>query len=126
MDKRKIFISLFILFAVLGISLSAVSAASTTVKVDKNSDAGMKVVGKGQKKDVIELFGKKSSFEVHTIGMMTKNPNYQITKAKVYFKNKKGKIITKTYTVSNKKRLAKKNPKKGYVAFKAIVTYKKK
>jgi hypothetical protein len=126
MNKRKIFVLLIVLFAVLGISLSAVSAATATIKLDKNSDAGMKIVGKGQHKDILELFSRKSNFEVHTIPMMDKSPNYKITKVKVFFKNKKGKKITKTYKISNKKRLVKKNPKKGYTAYKATVTYSKK
>ena len=81
MNKRKIFVLLVVLFAVLGISLGAVSAASATIKVDKNSDAGMKIIGKGQHKDVLELFSHKKNFEVHTIDMFgSKNPNYKITK----------------------------------------------
>lgn len=125
MNKRKIFVLLVVLFAVVGISLSAVSAATTTVKLDKKSDAGMKVVGKGQHKDVIELFSHKKNFEVHTINMFGGSPNYKITKVKVFFKNKKGKKISKIYKITNKKRIVKNNPK-GYTAFKATVTYSKK
>ena len=126
MNKRKIFILLVVLFAVLGISLSAVSAATTTVKLDKGCQAGIKLVGKTYPRDVIQIFSYKKTFVINIIPNGDITTKHKLTKAKVFFKNKKGKKITKTYKFTNKKRLSRKNPKKGYTAYKAIVTYYRK
>lgn len=127
MNKRKIFVLLIVLFTFLGLSLAAVSAASTSIKL-KNGDVGYKIIGKGNAKDVLEgfYFKNKKSIEIHLLNVISsKAPNYKMSKVKVYYKNSKKKVITKTYKVSNGKKLLKKNPK-GYTPYKAIVYYAKK
>ena len=125
MNKRKIFILLVVLFAVLGISLGAASAATTTLKMGKDTP-GFKYVGSGDHKDIIESMYYDKKVEVHIISVFSGNSQYyKITKAKIFFKNKKGKKISKIYKITNKKRLVKKLPK-GYTPYKVIVTYSKK
>lgn len=125
MNVRKIFILCVVLFAVLGISLSAASAATTTLKINKNSGVGMKYIGSGNHRDVVESMTYDKKVEVHVLNVFSSDtPNHKITKAKIYFKNKKGKSITKTYEIPNKKRLVKKIPK-GYAPYKVTVTYSK-
>ena len=64
--------------------------------------------------------------EVHIISVFSgKSQYYKITKAKVFFKNKKGKKISKIYKIKNKRKLVKKVPK-GYTPYKVVVTYSKK
>lgn len=126
MNKRKIFILLVVLFAVLGISLSAVSASTTTIKLPKSAPANLKYVGSGDHKDIIESMFYDKKIEVHIISVFSgKSQYYKITKAKVFFKNKKGKKISKIYKIKNKRKLVKKVPK-GYTPYKVVVTYSKK
>ena len=80
MNKRKIFVLLIVLFAVLGISLSAVSATTATIKIGKNTNAGYKYVGNGEKRDVIEAMTYDKNVEVHIISLFHQNHTIKLLK----------------------------------------------
>ncbi len=126
-NKRKIIVLTVVLFAVIGFSLGAASAASTTVKISKNG-ANDKIVWSGEKGDVFETFHYKSkkSTTIHVLNVFSDMaPNKKITKVKIFYKSSKGKKISKVYKVSNGKKITKKDPK-GYTPYKATIYYKKK
>ncbi|AMK15374.1 hypothetical protein [Methanobrevibacter olleyae] len=130
MDKRKIIALIVLSIAVIGFSMGAISAKTVTVKMEK-----AKHVGHG---DYVGTFYQKNDAKypkgtyVYAL-YYSKNRadygphTYRLTKAKIYFKNKKGKVITKT--LYSKKtyqyRLLYKKKIKGYTPYKSKITYRK-
>ncbi|SFL79603.1 hypothetical protein SAMN02910297_01777 [Methanobrevibacter olleyae] len=129
MDKRKIIALIVLSIAVIGFSMGAISAKTVTVKMGKE-----KHVGHG---DYIGTFYQKHENQYLKgtyvyINFRSKNRGdylphtYRLIKAKIYFKNKKGKVITRTlYYKTSKMYMIYKKKIKGYKPYKAKITYRK-
>ena len=131
MNIRKILILLVLLIAVVGFTMGQACAATTTIKIGNYKDVGNKdrILTFYQAKDAQYLKGvyacifyhdkkKGDDFRPHT---------YVLRKMTVYYKNKKGKVITRTVKASTISGLSLLSTKKisGYTPYKAQITYSK-
>ncbi len=130
-DKRKIIVLLVLSIAVIGFTMGQACAATTTIKVGKYKD-----VGKGdristfyQPKDAQYLKGVYAVIFYHNkkLGDDFAPHTYVLSKIKVYYKNKKGKVITRTSTAKNISGFSILSTKKinGYTPYKMDVSYRK-
>ena len=130
MNKKKIIVLLILLIAVIGFTMGPACAATTTIKVGKYKD-----IGKGDRistfyepQDRQYLKGVYAVIFYHSKnGDDFKPHTYVLSKIKVYYKNKKGKVITRsavTKTISGLSMLS--TPKvNGYTPYKMDVNYNK-
>ena len=131
MNKRKILVLLVLAIAVIGFTMSQACAATTTIKMGKFKDVGNKdrISTFYQAKDMQYLKGayavifyhdkkKGDDFRPHTYGLR---------KIVVYYKNKKGKVITRTAKATTIGGLSLLSTKvvKGYTPYQVKVTYSK-
>ena len=128
---KRIFILLVLAIAVIGFTMGQACAATTTISMGKYKDVGSKdrILTFYQAHDAQYLKGayavifyhdnkKGDDFRPHT---------YVLRKMTVYYKNKKGKVVTRTVKASSISGLSllKTNVIKGYTPYKAVVTYSK-
>ena len=131
MNIRKILILLVLLIAVVGFTMGQACAATTTIKIGNYKDVGNKdrILTFYQAKDAQYLKGvyacifyhdkkKGDDFRPHT---------YVLRKMTVYYKNKKGKVTTRTVKANTISGLSLLSTKKisGYTPYKAQITYSK-
>ena len=131
MDKRKIIVLLVLSIAVIGFTMGQACAATTTIKIGNYKDVGNKdrILTFYQAKDAQYLKGvyacifyhdkkKGDDFRPHT---------YVLRKMTVYYKNKKGKVTTRTVKANTISGLSLLSTKKisGYTPYKAQITYSK-
>ena len=131
MNIRKILILLVLLIAVVGFTMGQACAATATIKIGNYKDVGSKdrILTFYQAKDAQYLKGvyacifyhdkkKGDDFRPHT---------YVLRKMTVYYKNKKGKVITRTVKANTISGLSLLSTKKisGYTPYKAQITYSK-
>ena len=131
MNIRKILILLVLLIAVVGFTMGQACAATANIKIGNYKDVGSKdrILTFYQAKDAQYLKGvyacifyhdkkKGDDFRPHT---------YVLRKMTVYYKNKKGKVITRTVKASTISGLSLLSTKKisGYTPYKAQITYSK-
>ena len=131
MNKRKIIILLVLCIAVIGFTMGPACAAYKTVKIGKSKN-----VGHGDK---INTFYQKADMQfnkgvyVELYHHSSKNGDYlapftyRLTKVQFFYKNKKGKVITRTVKAKNVHDYALISSKKikGYTPYKADVYYRK-
>ena len=131
MNMKKILVLLVLLVAVVGFTMGQACAATATIKMGNYKDVGNKdrILTFYQAKNAQYLKGayavifyhdkrKGDDFRPHT---------YVLRKMTVYYKNKKGKVITRTVKASTISGLSllSTNTIKGYTAYKAKITYSK-
>ena len=106
MNKKTILILLVLAIAVLGFTMGPACAATTTIKMGKYAAIFYHDNKRGD------------DFRPHT---------YVLRKMTVYYKNKKGKVITRTARASNISGLMLLSTKKinGYTPYKSTITYSK-
>ena len=130
MNKRKIFILLILLMAVIGFTMASASAASATLKLGKSKNLGNhdRLTTYYAKQDGQDSKGVHIDIYYHSVdGDDIGGHTYRLTKAKVYYKNKKGKIISRTSrskTVMSYQHLHTKKIK-GYTPYKVKAYYRK-
>lgn len=134
MNKKRMLILLIVFVAVVGLSMSTVSAKTYTKTVKfKDYDTVNKYLGKGDYLGVSYISGyskmskKTNYFEISTWSSDYFSNYYKITKAKIKFTKKvngKTKTYTKTYNADKKWGVINKHPPKGWKPYSAIVTYK--
>lgn len=130
MNRNKIIVLLVLLIAVVGFTMGPACAASTTIKVGNYKD-----VGKGDRistfnvpKDAQYLKGVYAVIFYHGKNGDDFRPHtYVLSKIKVYYKNKKGKIVTRSSTAKNLSGLSILSTKQvsGYTPYKMDVSYRK-
>ena len=131
MNRRKIIVLLVLLIAVVGFTMASVSAATTTIKVGKYKDVGFgdRISTFYQAQDMQYLKGVYAVIFYHSksLGDDFRPHTYVLSKIKVYYKNKKGKVITRTSTAKNLSGFSLLSTKKinGYTPYKMDVTYRK-
>ena len=131
MNKRKIFILFVLLIAVVGFTMGQACAATTTIKVGKYKDVGKKdrILTFYQPKDAQYLKGVYAVIFYHDkkYGDDFRPHTYVLRKMTVYYKNKKGKVITRTAVANGISGLSLLSTKvvKGYTPYKVKVTYTK-
>ena len=131
MNKRKIIILLILAMAVIGFTMSSVSAASTTVKVGKSKNLGYhdKLSSYYALKDGQDSKGVHLNLYYHTVddGDDMGGHTYRLTKAKFYYKNKNGKVITRVSKSNGVRKYNHLYSKKikGYTPYKIKVYYRK-
>lgn len=131
MNKRKILIFLVLAIAVIGFTMGAASAASSTFKIKSNYYDKGKTLSHN---DYIEVYynsqmgqyGKGLSIYLTAYNPYV-GPFYnKITKVKAYYKNKKtGKIVTKTKKLGYYGKYAHFSVKKGYKLYKVKIWHRK-
>lgn len=131
MNKRKILILLVLAIAVVGFTMGQACAATTTIKIGKYKDIGSKdrILTFYQAKDAQYLKGVYAAIFYHDVrkGDDFRPHTYVLRKMTVYYKNKKGKVITRTAKASSISGLSMLSTKKinGYTPYKATITYSK-
>lgn len=131
MDKKKIFILLVLAIAVVGFTMGPACAATTTIKMGKYKDIGSKdrILTFYQPKDAQNVKGVYAAIFYHDNkkGDDFRPHTYVLRKMTVYYKNKKGKVITRTAKATTISGLSMLSTKKisGYTPYKAKVTYSK-
>lgn len=130
MNKNKIIVLLVLMIAVIGFTMGQAFAATTTISVGKYKD-----VGKGDRistfsvpKDAQYLKGVYAAIFYHSKKGDDFRPHtYVLSKIKVYYKNKKGKIVTRTAAAKNISGFSLLSTKQvsGYTPYKMDVTYRK-
>lgn len=131
MNKRTILILLVLAIAVLGFTMGPAAAATTTIKMGKYKDVGSKdrILTFYQPKDAQNVKGVYAAIFFHDKkkGDDFRPHTYVLRKMTVYYKNKKGKVITRTVKASNISGLMLLSTKKisGYTPYKAKITYTK-
>ena len=131
MNMKKILVLLVLLVAVVGFTMGQACAATATIKMGNYKDVGNKdrILTFYQAKNAQYLKGayavifyhdkrKGDDFRPHT---------YVLRKMTVYYKNKKGKVTTRTVKVTTISGLSLLSTSviKGYTPYKAQVTYSK-
>lgn len=131
MNKRKILVLLLLTIAVIGFTMGAASAASSTFKIKSNYYDGGKTLSHD---DYIMVYyntqmgqyGKGLTVQAQGAYPWIGPFYHKITKVKVYYKNKKtGKIITKTKKLGYYGVYAHFGVKKGYKLYKVKVWHRK-
>ena len=131
MNIRKILILLVLLVAVVGFTMGQACAATTTIKMGKYKDIGSKdrILTFYQAKDAQNSKGVYAAIFYHDKkkGDDFRPHTYVLRKMTVYYKNKKGKVITRTVKATNISGLSMLSTKKisGYTPYKATITYSK-
>lgn len=131
MDKRKIFILLILAIAVVGFTMGPACAATTTIKMGNHKDIGHKdrILTFYQPKDAQNVKGVYAAIFYHDKkrGDDFRPHTYVLRKMTVYYKNKKGKVITRTAKANTISGLSMLSTKKisGYTPYKAKITYSK-
>lgn len=131
MNNRKIFILLVLAIAVVGFTMGPACAATTTVKIGNYKDVGNKdrILTFYQANDGQYLKGVYAAIFYHDKkkGDDFRPHTYVLRKMTVYYKNKKGKVITRTAKASTISGLSLLSTKaiKGYTPYKAQITYSK-
>ena len=131
MNKRKFLILLVLAIAVVGFTMGQACAATTTIKIGNHKDVGSKdrIVTFYQAKDAQYLKGVYAAIFYHDArrGDDFRPHTYVLRKMTVYYKNKKGKVITRTAKANTISGLSLLSTKKinGYTPYKATITYSK-
>ena len=131
MNKRKILVLLVLLVAVVGFTMGQACAATTTIKMGKHKDIGSKdrILTFYQPKDAQNVKGVYAAIFYHDKkkGDDFRPHTYVLRKMTVYYKNKKGKVITRTVKATTVSGLSMLSTKKisGYTPYKAKITYSK-
>lgn len=131
MNKRKIFVLLVLLIAVVGFTMGQACAATANIKMGSHKDVGSKdrILTFYQPKDAQYLKGVYAAIFYHDIrkGDDFRPHTYVMRKMTVYYKNKKGKVITRTAKPNGINGLTLLSTKvvKGYTPYKAKITYTK-
>ena len=131
MNKRTILILLVLAIAVLGFTMGPACAATTTIKMGKHKDVGSKdrILTFYQPKDAQNAKGGYAAIFYHDKkkGDDFRPHTYVFRKMTVYYKNKKGKVITRTVKPSNISGLMLLSTPKisGYTPYKSKITYTK-
>lgn len=131
MNKRKIFILLVLAFAVIGFTMGQACAATTTIKIGNYKDVGSKdrILTFYQAKDAQYLKGVYAAIFYHDNkkGDDFRPHTYVLRKMTVYYKNNKGKVVTRTTKANGISGLSllSTKPIKGYTPYKAQITYSK-
>lgn len=131
MNKRTILILLVLAIAVIGFTIGPAAAATTTIKMGKYKDVGSKdrILTFYQPKDAQNVKGVYAAIFYHDKkkGDDFRPHTYVMRKMTVYYKNKKGKVITRTVKSKNISDLMLLSTKKisGYTPYKATITYSK-
>ena len=109
MNKKTILILLVLAIAVLGFTMGPACAATTTIKMGKHKDVG-------SKDRILTFYQPKDAQNAKGVYAAT-----------VYYKNKKGKVITRTVKPSNISGLMLLSTPKlsGYTPYKSKITYTK-
>lgn len=131
MNFKKIFILLVLLVAVVGFTMGQACAATTTIKVGNHKDVGSKdrILTFYQPNDAQYLKGVYAAIFYHDArkGDDFRPHTYVLRKMTVYYKNKKGKTITRTVKATGLSGLSllSTNVVRGYTPYKAKITYSK-
>ncbi len=125
MNKRKIVILLVLFIAVIGLTMGTACAASQTIKLKKNGYSSKKTYGKDRLLCYYSTYNGQYSKGVSVEASYNNDPisakHTKLSKIKVYYKNKKGKVITRTKKAS--KYWAHLGMVKGYSPYKVTVWY---
>ena len=131
MNMRKILVLLVLLVAVVGFTMGQACAATTTIKMGKYKDVGSKdrILTFYQPKDAQNVKGVYAAIFYHDKkrGDDFRPHTYVLRKMTVYYKNKNGKVITRTAkadTISGRMLLSTKKIN-GYTPYKTTITYSK-
>ena len=131
MNKRNILILLVLAIAVVGFTIGPACAATTTIKIGNHKDVGNKdrILTFYQPKDAQNVKGVYAAIFYHDKkrGDDFRPHTYVLRKMTVYYKNKKGKVITRTAKATDISGLSMLSTKKinGYTPYKAKITYSK-
>ncbi len=131
MNKRKILILLVLSIAVIGFTIGPACAATANIKIGNYKDVGNKdrILTFYQPKDAQYLKGVYAVIFYHDKkrGDDFRPHTYVLRKMTVYYKNKKGKVTTRTVKATTISGLSLLSTKvvKGYTPYKAKVTYSK-
>lgn len=131
MNYKKLLVLFILIFAVIGFTMGSVSAKSTTMKIPQNKDVGKgdRITTLYQAKDGQLSKGVYISIFYHNkkLGDDYRPHTYVLQKAVVYYKNSKGKVITRTAkanTLSGHSMLSTKKIS-NYKPYKVVVSYRK-
>ena len=131
MNKNKIFILLVLSIAVIGFTMGQACAATTTIKMGNFKDVGNKdrILTFYQANDAQYLKGAYAVIFYHDKknGDDFRPHTYVLRKMTVYYKNKKGKVITRTVKANGLSGLSllSTKPVNGFTPYKAKITYTK-
>ena len=132
MNKRKILLLLVLAIAVIGFTMGPACAATVTIKMGNHKDlAGSKdrIITFYQPKDAQNVKGVYAAIFYHDKkkGDDFRPHTYVLRKMTVYYKSKKGKVITRTAKATTVSGLSMLSTKKivGYTPYKAKITYSK-
>lgn len=131
MNMRKILVLLVLAIAVIGFTMGQACAATATIKMGKHKDIGSKdrILTFYQAKDAQNVKGVYAAIFYHDKkkGDDFRPHTYVLRKMTVYYKNKKGKVITRTVKANTISGLSMLSTKKisGYTPYKAKITYSK-
>ena len=131
MNKRKILLLLVMAIAVIGFTMGPACAATTTIKIGNHKDVGSKdrIITFYQPKDAQNVKGVYAAIFYHDKkkGDDFRPHTYVLRKMTVYYKSKKGKVITRTAKATTVSGLSMLSTKKivGYTPYKAKITYSK-